>query len=158
MKTKLIILTSLIAIACTGQQPDAYSQKIVDSLNAVIDVLEVQNNQQSIFIGVQGLQISELTQDKDSLIDVTESYLNIIQSLTNPVDTLFFVNDTISVSFLSDSVRLNISKIGDRFNYQLIDGLHRLNIWYDDKKFTQLLMYDKASYDSEITTFAIPIK
>jgi hypothetical protein len=87
------------------------------------------------------------TQTKaDSLLSANENLKSIIQEWIYPNDTLKYINDTITVELISDSVSVSIAKIGTRFNYQVVDKNNRINFWYIDGKWEQWFMIDSASW------------
>lgn len=154
MKTlTTLLLTFLLVIACKGQPAinqcfSCYTQEQWDSLTMAKDAII---NQKELVIAAQGEQIA--TQSAQ-----IANQQAIINELSNPTDTAVFINSKISIKLVGDSTSVTIAKIGDRFNYQLVSGLHRVNLFYEDAELKQYWMYDTISYDTRLTRFAIPVK
>jgi len=168
MKT-LLILLSLISVAACGQQKtlNYYTKASWDSLlliknqtqsaltsaNAVVTARNATIVTLNATVAARDQQVLTLTdlyakaQTKvDSLLSVNENLKSIIQEWTYPEDTLKYINDTITVELISDSVSVSIAKIGTRFNYQVVDKNNRINFWYNSGKWEQWFMVDSASW------------
>jgi len=173
MKKLLLLLNTFIALACNGQDKVClWSDNYVDSLKGVIasqsaailnlsNYVETQTTQLNNCYGItneMGVIIGKQTNTIDSLYEVNESIKSALESQINPTGELIYYNDTIDFRLIGEINTVTISKRGAQINYQITEGLHRLNTFYNDKQFRTYLMYDTASYDSWLSTFAIPVK
>jgi hypothetical protein len=160
MKKLLLLLTTFIALACNGQTPaiKCYSQFQWDSITSVLNVLQVENNQLLQFNSNVSLQLVNKVKSFDSVMVINENLIYNLSQCVNPTDTLVYFNDTIDFKLIGQNNTVTVSKKGEQINYQITAGLHRLNIFYNDYQFRTYLMYDKGTYDSWLSTFAIPVK
>lgn len=147
MKTLLLTISIFAVISCTGQDVCTYSDRYVDSLNAIIETQDAQINQQSIFIGVQGLQISELTHERDSLLNLPPCF-NYSDTLAIFADTAYF-----QIAGLTDNNVIKVNKQGNYSKITVSDGTNRIRQEKRNNDFDIWIMSDKVITPDSTTTF-----
>jgi len=98
------------------------------------------------------------TKLSDSLSRELLLYKAAITELGSPTDTIRFNQDTISIQIYGNNKTITFLKQGEQINYYLTDGLHRIDLFYNDKQINEFFSYDKKSYWGVSTTLAIPVK
>lgn len=105
-----------------------------------VEVLAEENNQLITLTDALSLENNQLNLTIQTL-------KSIIERLSNPSDTAVFVQDTIAFKIIgSDNTMVKFNKVGNQINYQISDGVDRINLWYNSGTWQQWFMKGNASW------------
>ena len=161
MKNKLLVFItiSFLTIACNGQYRECHwSDKYVDSLQKIIDKQYIEINSLKLSNVIKTNLFNQLLSQFDSVVVVSANKTLTIDTLKSKnavLQSMFesnyyvFNTDTVSIKFTNDSIYANFWRVGEQVNYQLVDGLKRIDLYYNSGEWQQWWMYNNSYWQEQ---------